>query len=311
MLPPEGAHDIRRICYKMRAKDFRGIIPPMMTAFTKDGEIYEKGIRNMVDFIVPHVQGLYPVGSYGSGPMMSIAERKRTAEIVIDQVNGRVPVIVHVGCADTKNTVDLARHAESIGAAGVGAVTPYYNEYGQDCIYVHFKSILDAVNIPVFLYNNPKLSGNTVSISTIEKLVNDGLAGVKDSTFDIVNYYHTRMALKDHPEVNLIIGTEAMLVATFDAGAQAAVTGLGNVYPDLMARLYQDYLSGDRKKMMETQELALRVRQITKFGPTVPTCHAILELRGVDAGYPRLPYTPVSSEIAQKVKAALQEINLL
>jgi len=295
----------------MKARDFRGIIPPMMTAFTKEGEVYEKGTREIVDFIVPHVQGLYPVGSYGSGPMMSIAERKKTAEIVLDQVKGRVPVIVHVGCADTKNTVELTRHAESIGAAAVGAVTPYYNDYDQDCIYIHFKSILDAVSIPVFLYNNPKLSGNTPSIQTIRKLVDDGIAGIKDSTFDIVNYYHTEMALKDHPDLNLIIGTEAMLVATFDAGAQAAVTGLGNVYPDLMARLYQDYLSGDRRKMMETQELVLRVRQITKFGPTVPTCHAILDLRGVDAGYPRLPYTPLSPDVVQKVKAALQELGLL
>ncbi|MFW6102934.1 MAG: dihydrodipicolinate synthase family protein [Chloroflexota bacterium] len=291
----------------MKAKDFRGIIPPMMTAFTKDGEIYEKGTRAMVDFIVPHVQGLYPVGSYGSGPMMSIAERKRTAEIVIDQVNGRVPVIVHVGCADTKNTVDLARHAESIGAAAVGAVTPYYNDYDQDCIYIHFKSMLDAVGIPVFLYNNPKLSGNEVKLDTVKKLVKDGIAGIKDSTFSIENYYHTEMALKDHPELNLIIGTEAMLVATFDAGAQAAVTGLGNVYPDLVAKLYQDYQSGDRVKMMKTQELVLRVRQITKFALTVPACHAILDLRKVDAGYPRLPYTPVSQDVRDKIKTALLE----
>ncbi|MBN1152826.1 MAG: dihydrodipicolinate synthase family protein [Dehalococcoidia bacterium] len=296
----------------MKPMEFRGIIPPMMTAFNKDGEIYEKGTREMVEFIVPHVQGLYPVGSYGSGPMMSIAERKRTAEIVIDQVKGRVPVIVHVGCSDTKNTVDLAKHAESIGAAGVGAVTPYYNEYNQEAIYVHFKTLLDSVGIPVFVYNNPKLSGNTISIDTMKKLAKDGIAGIKDSTFDIVNYYHTAMALKgEYPNLNLIIGTEAMLVATFDAGAQAAVTGLGNVYPDLIGQLYKEYQAGDRRKLMETQMKVLRVRQITKFGLTVPTCHAVLELRGVDAGVPRLPFVPVSAEIKEKVKVELQKLNLL
>ena len=295
----------------MKPVEFRGVIPPMMTAFTSDGEIYEKGTREIVDFIVPHVQGLYPVGSYGSGPMMSIAERKRTAEIVVDQVKGRVPVMIHVGCSDTRNSVDLARHAESIGAAAVGAVTPYYNEYDQECIYVHFKALLDAVGIPVYLYNNPKLSGNTPHIDTIKRLVKDGIAGIKDSTFDLVNYYHTAMALKQFPDLNLIIGTEAMLVAAFDAGGKAAVTGLGNVYPELVGQLYSDYLSGDRRKMMQTQETVLRVRQITKFGLTVPTCHAILELRGVDAGVPRLPFTPVPRETVQRVKAALQELGLL
>ncbi|MBN1856822.1 MAG: dihydrodipicolinate synthase family protein [Dehalococcoidia bacterium] len=295
----------------MKPKDFRGIIPPIMTAFTKEGEIYEKGTREMVDFIVPHVQGLYPVGSYGSGPMMSIAERRKTAEIIIDQVKGRVPVIVHVGCSDTKNAVDLAKHAESIGAAAVGAVTPYYNEYDQEAIYTHYKALLDAVGIPVFVYNNPKLSGNKIEMSTIKKLVKDGIAGIKDSTFDMVNYYHTALDLKDYPDLNLIIGTEAMLVACFDAGAQAAVTGLANVYPDLIETLYKDVLSGDRAKMMETQNLVLEVRRVTKYALTVPACHAVLDLRGVDAGYPRLPFQKVSPEVYKKIEAGLKALKVL
>lgn len=295
----------------MKARDFKGIIPPMMTAFTADGEIYDKGTREIVDFIVPHVHGLYPCGTYGSGPMMSIAERKKAAEIIIEQVNGRVPVIVHVGTADTKNTVELARHAESVGAKAVGAITPYYNNYNEDAIFVHFQRLIQAVNIPVFLYNNPKTSGNPVSPGLIVRLAKEGLGGVKDSTFDIVNYYHTQIALQGFPELNLIVGTEAILVAAFDAGAQAAVTGLGNVYPELIRKLYDVYLEGDRDKVMQIQNDVLEVRQITKFGPTVPTCHAILKMRGVDAGYPRLPFMPVSAETEQRVKEALKKKGLL
>jgi dihydrodipicolinate synthase/N-acetylneuraminate lyase len=98
----------------MKAKDFKGIIPPIMTAFTRDGEVYEKGTREIIEFLVPHVQGLYPCGSYGSGPMMLIEERKKVAEIMVDQVRGRAAIIVHVGTADTRTTVELARHAEAI-----------------------------------------------------------------------------------------------------------------------------------------------------------------------------------------------------
>ena len=295
----------------MKATDFKGIIPPMMTAFTKDGEIYEKGIREIVDFIVPHVQGLYPCGTYGSGPMMSPEERKKVAEVIIEQVAGRVPVIVHVGTADTKNTVELARHAQAIGAQAVGAITPYYNNYNEDAIFVHFQRLINAVSIPVFLYNNPKTSGNSVSVGLLLRLAKEGLAGVKDSTFDIVNYYHSQIALKGFPELNLIIGTEAVFVAAFDAGARAAVTGLGNVYPDLVEKLYNEYMSGDREKLMQTQQDVLSVRQITKYGPTVPTCHAILKLRGIDSGYPRLPFLPVSPEIVNRVKASLESMGLL
>ena len=295
----------------MKATDFKGIIPPMMTAFTEDGEIYEKGTRDIVDFIVPHVQGLYPCGTYGSGPMMSIAERKKTAEIIIDQVRGRVPVIVHVGTADTKNTIELASHAEAIGAKGVGAITPYYNNYNEDAIFIHFQRLIHAVKIPVFLYNNPQASGNSVSPSLLVRLAKEGLSGVKDSTFDIVNYYHSQIALKEFSELNLIIGTEALLVAAFDAGAKAAVTGLGNVYPELVQKLYEAYLDGNRQRLMQVQDDVLKVRQITKYGPTVPTCHAILKLRGIDAGYPRLPFTPVPPETEKRVKDALQGMGLL
>jgi len=295
----------------MKASDFKGIIPPMMTAFTEDGEIYEKGTREIVDFIVPHVQGLYPCGTYGSGPMMSIAERKKVAEIIIDQTKGRVLVIVHVGTADTKNTTELARHAETIGAQAVGAITPYYNSYNEDAIFVHFQRLIHAVNIPVFLYNNPKVSGNSVSSNLLVRLAKEGLGGVKDSSFDIINYYHSQIALQEFPELNLIIGTEAMLVAAFDAGAKAAVTGLGNVYPDLIRKLYEAYLDGDREKLMQVQRDVLVVRQITKYGPTVPTCHAILKLRGIDSGYPRLPFTPVPLETERRVKDALQGMGLL
>ena len=295
----------------MRPKDFKGIIPPMMTAFTREGEIYEKGVRNIVDFIVPHVQGLFPCGTYGSGPMMSPEERKKVVEIVLDQVKGRVPVIVHVGTADTKNTVELARHAQNIGAAAVAGITPYYNSYDEDAIFAHFQQLIKSVAIPVFLYNNPKCSGNTVSTGLLVRLAKEGLAGIKDSTFDIVNYYHARIALKEFPEMNLISGTEALFVAAFDAGATAAVTGLGNVYPDLIGRMYREYLDMDRETLMKTQEEVLVVRQITKYGPTVPTCHAILKLRGVDSGYPRPPFKPVSPEIEERVKTSLKRMNLL
>jgi len=295
----------------MKASDFKGIIPPMMTAFTEEGEIYEEGTRQIVDFIVPHVQGLYPCGTYGSGPMMSIAERKRAAEIVVDQTKGRVPVIVHVGTADTKNTIELACHAEAIGARAVGAITPYYNNYSEDAIFIHFQRLINAVNIPVFLYNNPKSSGNSISPNLLVRLAKEGLGGVKDSSFDIINYYHSQIALKEFPELNLIIGTEAMLVAAFDAGAKAAVTGLGNVYPELIKKLYDTYLEGDREKLMQLQIDVLKIRQITKYGPTIPTCHAILKLRGIDAGYPRLPFTLVSTETEERVKESLKSSGLI
>jgi dihydrodipicolinate synthase/N-acetylneuraminate lyase len=236
---------------------------------------------------------------------------EKGGEIILDQVKGRVPVIVHVGTADTKNTLELARHAQAVGAEAVGAITPYYNSYDEETIFAHFQKLIHSVDIPVFLYDNPQCSGNSISTNLMVRLANEGLGGIKDSTFDIVKYWHTRIALKDFPEMNVISGTEALFVASFDAGATAAVPGLANAYPDLVGQMYRLYLDGDRDILMKKQEQVLLVRKITKYGPTVPTCHAILKLRGVDSGYPRLPFRPISHEIEQKVKAALISMNLL
>lgn len=295
----------------MKKINLKGVIPPILTPFTKEGEIYEKGLRELIEFTIPFVHGFYPVGTYGCGPLMTIEERKKVAEIVIDQVNGRVPVVVHVGTADTKNTVELAKHAEAIGATSVGAVSPYYTPHTDEALYEHFKAIVDAVNIPVYAYNNPKQSLNTISPELLRKLAQNGLGGVKDSCFDLLNFYKYKMATKDFPDFDAVIGTEAIFLGGFEAGAKAVVSGVANVYPDLMNKLYTEYTNGELEKAKQTQLDVITVRDITKFGATIPTMFAILKLRGLDVGYPRRPFLPISSEIEEKVKVALKGLSLL
>ena len=130
----------------MKAKDFMGVIPPIMSSFSQDGELYEKGLREIIRFTLPHVNGYYPIGTYGCGPLMTLEERKKALEIVLDEVNGKVPVVAHVGAAGTKPMVELARHARSAGAAGVGAISPYYApNLPEENLYSHFASLVDAV----------------------------------------------------------------------------------------------------------------------------------------------------------------------
>jgi len=295
----------------MKPMDFKGIIPPVLTSFDAEGNIDEKAFREMIEFMVPHVQGFYPIGTYGCGPFMSIADRKKAAEILLDQVDGRVPVIIHVGAVDTQTAVELAKHAEEKGAAAVGAIAPYYTPLKEDEIYSYFKGIMDAVEIPLFAYNNPHISKQEMSPNLIARLAEVGLRGVKDSSFDLVNYYNYVRAVDQYEDFNVIIGTEAILNAAFQMGAQGAVTGVANVYPELIQELYQTVIAGDVEKANELQLKILKVREITKFGQTVPTMHAILEMRGVNAGLPKAPYMPVSQEVKDEVRAALEAMDLL
>lgn len=299
----------------MKAMDFKGIIPPLQTSFTREGEIYERGIRELVRFSLPYVHAYYPCGTYGCGPLMTLEDRKRTLEIILDEVGGRVPVIAHIGCADTKSAVELARHAKSAGAAAVGSISPYYSpNLPEDLLYGYFADIIDAVNeedFPVFLYNNGHYSQNAVSPKLLRRLADYGLRGCKDSSFDLVNFYQYKEAVKDYPDFNVIIGTEAIFVAAFEAGAQGCVCGIGNIFPDIMCRMYDEFVSGNVAAALKTQRLILNIRDVIKQGPTVPILHAILELRGVEAGYPKRPFQKVGPEMKIKIEAQLKELELL
>jgi dihydrodipicolinate synthase/N-acetylneuraminate lyase len=299
----------------MKAQEFIGVIPPLMSSFTPSGDIYEAGIREIVRFTLPHVNGYYPIGTYGCGPFMSVTERKRVLDIILDEVNGKIPVVAHVGAAGTNPMIDLAKHAKAAGAAGVGAISPYYApNLPEENLYRHFASLLDAVNdeeFPVFVYNNKHYSQNTITPNVLTRLAEYGLRGCKDSSFDLVNFFLFQDAVADYPDFNLIVGTEAIFMGAFDAGATGMVCGMGNIFPEILAKMYTAYLTGKREQAMEIQRLILRIRAITKLGPTVPIMHAILQMRGIDAGHSRSPFIDIDEGTKTTVQQKLQELGLV
>lgn len=292
-------------------KEIKGIIPPLLTPFTREGEVYEKGLRELLEFLLPHINGLYPCGTYGSGPLMSIEQRKKVAEIIVDQVKDRIPVIIHVGSADTQSTIDLAKHAEKTGADAVGCIPPYYYKYSEEELLNHYRELLNSVKIPVYLYNNPKLSGNPISPKLLSRIAEFGLAGVKDSAFDLINFCFYRMAVSK-PDFNFIIGTEAIYLPAAQVGAIATISGLANVFPEVMQELYESIKKKEFEKAAKLQMRVLQIRQvIKKAGATVPICYSILKMRGVDAGMPKLPFLPISTDLEEKVREELSKFGLI
>jgi dihydrodipicolinate synthase/N-acetylneuraminate lyase len=290
-------------------KKFTGVIPPVITAFDKDGNFDESAQREIIDFLTPKVQGFYPVGTYGSGPLMSVEERKKVAEVVVDEVAGRVPVIIHVGAINTQQAVQLAKHAESIGADGVGAIPPYYYRYPQKDLMDYFRALMKAVDIPVLAYNNPGLSGNPLTPEMIKQLADEGLAGIKDSSFDLITFCKF-LEVVDNPGFIHIVGTEAIAAASMFSGAQGIISGLANVWPERMAELWSAIESNDGRAAGEAQNRVLKARGILKYAPTVVVCYAVLEMRGINAGYPRKPYSPLDEITKIKVKEAFMKEGL-
>lgn len=291
------------------AMDFNGIIPPVITCFDKEGKVDEARQREIVRFLSKHVNGFYPCGTYGSGPLMNVEERKRVAKIVVEE-KGKAFVIVHVGAANTADAVDLARHAEASGADAVGAIPPYYYSYSQEQLLGYYRAMLKAVKIPVFVYNNPELSRNPIAPDTLRVLADEGLAGVKDSDFDIVTFYNFINAVKK-PGFKFIVGTEAIAAAALDAGASAVIAGLANALPEYMQEFYSIWKKGDAVATAKKQLEVIKVRNVLKLGPTLTMTYAILRMRGLDPGYPRAPFTEISDELYQKALAQLRSLGRL
>ena len=149
---------------------FKGSITALVTPF-KDGVFDEDAFRNLVDWqIESGSHGFVPVGTTGEGPTLSHAEHRRVVEVCIAETKRRAVVIAGAGSNSTAEALELARHAEKVGADGVLVVTPYYNKPSQEGLYRHFKTINDAVGIPIIIYNIPPRSAVDMSVETMARL---------------------------------------------------------------------------------------------------------------------------------------------
>jgi 4-hydroxy-tetrahydrodipicolinate synthase len=283
-----------------------GIIPPLLTPFTESGEVDFKRIPVLVQFMKPYVKGFFVCGTYGSGPLMNVEERKRVFEAVAACVDDSFQLVAHVGAASQRDALELAVHAAQHGAKAVTAIAPFYYHYDEDTLFEYFCTLIQAVKVPVYLYDNPGASGNPVSAELIQRLAGVGLHGVKDSTFDINKTYAVMRKVRQK-DFDVVIGSESLLLPAFAMGAQACIAGLANALPELVNELYEAACSDNPVLARELQAQVLKMWDVLHFGPSVPTALAMLQVRGMEAGYPRRPMMRLARETYGKVEAAMRE----
>ncbi len=286
---------------------FEGIIPPLITPFTEKGEIFEEGLRNLIGFQVEKgVKGLFICGTYGSGPLMTVEQRKRVAEITVDQACGKVAIIVHVGSSSVDNVLELARHAEEVGADAVASVPPFYYAYDDESVLSFYKQLLSAVDIPVFVYNNPARSGIAISSELLRRLAEEGVAGIKDSSFNMVKFYEDLITV-DKKDFIFIIGTEALMFPAIMAGAKGCVSGLANVFPEINVECYNLAKEKRYEEAVVKQMEIIKARKLMHLAPTIPACYEILKARGVNVGYPKAPFKRLKPKEIEMVISELKK----
>jgi dihydrodipicolinate synthase/N-acetylneuraminate lyase len=266
----------------------------MVTPFTADGSLDEYNLTRLVAFLSAHVHGLFICGSYGNGPLMHVNEKKRVIDVVAKNIPARIQLVVHVGATNVRDAVELARYAEGAGVAKVSSVVPYYFHHTRESIKLYFDRLVQAVKIPVYAYNNPKFTGVAIDVPLLQELADLGVAGVKDSSFDIMTLANFARQIK-HPDFDVVLGTEAMFLYAATIGVRAFIPGLGNAFPELCVELYN---AATRFEMERARTLQIRVNELRDImymaKSTVVAVYALLQIRGVCEAYPREPFIALS-----------------
>ena len=288
----------------------RGLFTAMITPFDDRGRVDPDRIADLVRFqISKGTEGLFPCGSTGLGPMLNVDERKTVAESVIKASSGRIPVVVQVGCADTSSTVELAKHAERIGADAVATLTPYYYKPGEKAILKHFESVSKSVGLPVFAYNIPQFTGNNLQPSLVAMMAKEGiLAGIKDSSRDFLNLLDLLEAVPEG--FTVMNGTEEYGLFAIMSGAAGLVSGGASAVPELFESLVAAQRAGDFKAALVAQKTVQRLKDLVKTGP-ISAYYRILLERGVDCGWPRGPLLPMEEVDARRTIRELRKLRLV
>ncbi|MEW5814731.1 MAG: 4-hydroxy-tetrahydrodipicolinate synthase [Spirochaetota bacterium] len=230
---------------------FEGVYTALVTPFHKDGSVDEDALRELVDFqIAEGITGLVPMGTTGESPTLSQGEHIRVIEIVIDQVQGRVPVIAGSGSNCTQEAIEMTTQAMECGADASLQVAPYYNKPSQEGFYQHFTTIADTVDIPIIVYNIPGRTGKNIENSTMLKLAqHKNIVGVKEASGDI-NQMMDLIQKKPH-DFAVLSGDDNMTLPLLALGGKGVISVASNIIPKHMLELVKTALSGDIAKARE------------------------------------------------------------
>ncbi|MFX1590556.1 MAG: 4-hydroxy-tetrahydrodipicolinate synthase [Promethearchaeota archaeon] len=288
-------------------------MPAMVTPFNKDESINEEQLRNLVNHLIDQgVTGLVPSGTTGEFVNMTYEERLKVIEIVVDETNGRVPVIAGTGETGTKLVIDATNKATDIGADAVLIVTPYYLKPKAKGLYDHYYTITEKTDIPIVLYNIPVCTGIELPWTVVEDLVDiENIVGIKDSSGDYK--YFSALLEKVSDKISVMIGWDENVLGALAGGAAGCILGSANVMPKVWLEIY-DHVKNNR--LNEAQDLQKKVQKIARMLINSGALGAkeCLNMMGVPVGITRQPIIlgdALSYELRDEFRVELEKLGLI
>ncbi|MHA1916842.1 MAG: dihydrodipicolinate synthase family protein [Candidatus Ranarchaeia archaeon] len=287
-----------------------GVFPAMVTPFSSNGDLFVKALDDYVPWLITKgAHGLFVCGTCGEGPIMDKEDRKKTLERTIELVQEKIPVIAHIGAKNTANTIELAKHAEKVGADAVAAITPFYFHPNEDALVKHYQELGRSVKIPFFLYNLPSFTTNTFPAKRLNDFKDyPNFAGIKDTSKDLVLFLDY---MKNIPKQGVVImGADRLFVTALSAGSPGMVSSVASAFPDLFVPIFDNFKKGNLAEAQKHQMKIVDICDILREYQEIAPFKSILRMRGIDVGSMLSPLGDLTHQEEKSLRKKLEEINI-
>ena len=295
---------------RTRAEEYAGLSIAMITPFTRDDRVDLAALERNTEFLIQSgVTCLVPVGTTGESPTLSHEEHELVISTVVRAAAGRVKVMPGTGSNSTAEALRLTRWAQKTGADAALVVSPYYNKPTQEGFFQHFRTLAEAVDIPICIYNIPGRSAKNIEPETIIRLAEiPSIQMVKEATGQMDQVSR----IIGETDLTILSGDDSMALPHMAVGAKGIVSVVGNIVPQDMIALCNAVFAGDLEAAQAWHYKTFRLcRDMLSLATNPIPVKAAMKLLGMDTGVIRLPLTPLESSQEALLRQTLEQYGLL
>jgi 4-hydroxy-tetrahydrodipicolinate synthase len=289
---------------------FTGVGTALITPFTRSGAVDEAAVRKLARRQIDGgVHFLVPCGTTGESPTLSMEEKRRVVELVVEEAKGRVPVLAGAGGYDTKEVIHAAAEMQKAGATGLLSVTPYYNKPTQEGLYQHYNAIAESTPLPIVLYSVQGRTACNIEPATVARLAAvKNIVGVKEASGNMTQMAEICRAVPD--DFLVISGDDALTVPLMAIGGRGIISVASNEIPAEMSQLVEAAERGDftQARAWHNKLLPLLLANFVESSPG-PVKFALSAMGLCEEVY-RLPMVPIKNASKQKILGVMRELGL-
>lgn len=267
----------------------KGVLTAIVTPFDADGDLNLSGLTRQIARQLDAGNGIFCGGTNGEFFVLSEEEKLAVTRHCVETVSGRAPVVAHAGEISTRQTIRLGKQIASLGVDAVSVITPYFAPLKQDELITHYTAIADALSVPIYLYNIPARTGNTIEPDTARALAeHPNIIGIKDSAGSYESLSGFLNAVKDIDGFDVLNGPDSLIHQGFVDGCSACISGLANVAPAAINAIWSRFNAGDIDGSRRAQESVTQLRtELYSVAFSPAAVKKALQIMGEDVGESR------------------------